>query len=265
MLWWCSLHMPWWQVQASPVLRPARKSLCSQVLGKGKLLTRGDSRVRDKGGLTKENKKYPRQMGAEEQEMRSIWDEHSKGAIRKPIKQHFIRQSWTWGSLHHKFTEGLESQAQVNKPSTGTAGNSVGSNYSGCNEKVQLSAERRMSGRTCPGHHCLLPAQPSPWLCLLLYLGSLTKATQPRAQAQNWLRVLSEHKQILLSFSSSTVSNKSLFQLAQGLTTINFERREWRPCNFSTNCKTVSQEKTCPHFHLKHTYKPCIISQVFLI
>lgn len=39
------------------VVGPARKSLCSQVLGKGKLLTSGDSGVRDKGGLMKENKK----------------------------------------------------------------------------------------------------------------------------------------------------------------------------------------------------------------
>lgn len=131
---------------------------------------------------------------------------------------------------------------------------------------MQVSGERRMSGKTCQGHlPTLLTAQPRPWLCLLLYLVSLIKATQTRAQAQNWLCVLLEHKQILLSFSSSTVSNKSLFQLAQGLTTINFGRREWRPCNFSTNCKTVSQEKICPHFHLKHKYRPCIISQVFLI
>lgn len=132
---------------------------------------------------------------------------------------------------------------------------------------MQVSGERRMSGKTCQGHLLpLLPAQPNPALvCLLLYLVSLIKATQSRAQAQNWLCVLPVHKQILLSFSSSTVRNKSLFQLAQGLTTINFARREWRPCNFSTNCKTLSQEKICSHFHLKHTHKPCIILQVFLI
>lgn len=64
-------------------------------------------------------------MGAEEQEIWLIWDEHSKEAIRKPINQDFFRQSLTWCCLHHKC---LETQAQVKKLSIGTAGNSVGSN-----------------------------------------------------------------------------------------------------------------------------------------
>lgn len=120
-----------------------------------------------------------------------------------------------------------------------------------------------MSGKTCQ-LHLLTADSPAQALPLSAALSGFFDQGNTNQSSGPELAMCAFRTQILLSFSSSTVNNKSLFQLAQGLITINFGRREWRPCNFSTNYKTVSQEKICSHFHLEHTYKLCIILQVFL-
>jgi len=133
---------------------------------------------------------------------------------------------------------------------------------------MQVSWERRrISGKTCQVYLVTLPTvQTRPLLYLLLYLVSLINAIQNWVQAWNWPHALPEHKPIPFSFSSSTVSNKGLFQLAQCLTTINFGRREWRPYNSSTNCNIITWKKKAPAFSdYTYTHKLCMILQVFLI